>query len=88
MALMEWLFDGGRIALPALAILVAELVLARWIAGPNAAAFAANALSGLGLLGALFAALTDLGTAAVAGFLFVGLVAHLVYLAAVRRQAR
>lgn len=80
------LFDG-RIALVCAVILIIEIAFARRIAGRDTVHFAANAVSGLGLIGALYAALSQLGTAAVLACLTVGLVAHLVYLIGTIRRA-
>lgn len=82
--MMTMLVEEGWIALIAIAIMIVELVLLRLRGWPDFAPFAANALSGICLLAALYFSLTGAGTGAVAGALAASLVAHLASLVLAR----
>lgn len=81
----DW-FPIGLVVLFAMAILVAEMLLARLIPRRQRAGFIANAAAGLALLGALYAALNEAGALAVLACLAGGLTAHLAYLVIVWRD--
>jgi hypothetical protein len=78
--MFDALVSDGWVALAAAAVLVAEIAFARRIAGGGAPAFVANALSGLALIIALWAALAGIGAVTVVAALTASLFAHLVYL--------
>lgn len=79
-SLIEWLVADGKVALLAIAILVVEAVVAALLLSRGRASFAANWVSGLSLMGAVFASLAGLGTALVLACLSVAFVSHLFYL--------
>ena len=77
-ALLESLFSGGLVVALAIGVLIVEaLLLPRFAPALPRSAYLWNTLAGIGLLGALHAALAGLGLAAVAAFLALGLVGHL-----------
>lgn len=82
----EWLLQDGWIVVVAMAILTGEIALARLVPEAHRSGFMANALAGLALLGALYAALTERAGVIVLACLGVGLLAHVLYLLAIRRQ--
>jgi hypothetical protein len=84
--MLEALVADGRIALAAAFILLVELALSRRIAGAGAIDFALNTVAGLGLVGALYAALAGAGAPAVVLGLTLSFVAHLAVLARARRR--
>ena len=81
----DW-FPIGLVVVFAMAILVAEILLARLIPRRQRAGFIANAAAGLALLGALYAALNEAGAFAVLACLAGGLAAHMAYLVIVWRD--
>ncbi|MGY6710527.1 MAG: hypothetical protein ACXIVF_19565 [Rhizobiaceae bacterium] len=84
--MLDWLLQDGRVVLLAMAILIIEMALVRIFPRRHRAGFFANALAGLALLGALYAALNASGAPIVLACLAAGLVAHLGYLATIRRD--
>lgn len=79
--MLDWLLQDGRVVLLAIAILVAEIAFFRLVPRAACAGFLANAVAGLALLGALYAALNSMAAIMIAACLGVGLIAHLAYLA-------
>jgi len=79
--MLDWLIQDGRVVLLAIAILVGEIAFFRLVPRAARAGFLANAVAGLALLAALYAALNDMAAITIAAFLGVGLIAHLAYLA-------
>lgn len=79
--MLDWLLQDGRVVLLAIAILLAEIAFFRLVPLSLRAGFLANAVAGLALLGALFAALNGMAAGMIAACLGVGLIAHLAYLA-------
>ncbi len=78
--MLDWLLQDGRVVLFAIAILVAEIAFFRLVPHATRAGFLANAVAGLALLGALYAALNGMAAGIIAACLGVGLIAHLAYL--------
>ena len=79
--MLDWFLADGRIVLVAMAILLVEIAFLRLVPRAHGIGFLANAVAGLGLLGALYAAINDMAAGAIAAGLALGLVAHLAYLA-------
>jgi hypothetical protein len=93
MAMLETLVQDGTVTLIAIAVILLELAVLAGLALSKGrrptADLIANALSGLFLILALRAALVGSGAFAVAGFLGLSLVAHLVDMASrMRRPSR
>ncbi len=80
MAFLETLFESGTITLVAMAVLAIEIALIFYLrpAGLLPGPIIANGISGIGLLAALGAALTDQNFMIVAACLTLGLIGHLV----------
>lgn len=85
--MLDWFLADGRIVVFALAILLVEIAFLRLVPRTHRIGFLANAVAGLGLLGALYAAINGMATGVIAAGLALGLVGHIAYLAtlAVRR---
>ncbi len=83
MAFLETLFESGTITLVAMAVLAIEIALIFYLrpAGLLPGPIIANGISGIGLLAALGAALTDQNIMIVAACLTLGLIGHLADLA-------
>lgn len=84
-ALVDWAVADGKVVLLAVAILVLEAVVAFLILGRGRLSFAANWISGLSLLGAVYVASVGLGSIPLLGCLSVAFVSHVLYLASLRR---
>jgi len=82
-AILEQMFATGTIALVAVAFLVIEtaIIAVAWRDRKRIFPVLWNTLSGIGLLGALYAALSGAGWVACAVFLTLGLFGHLGELA-------
>jgi hypothetical protein len=83
MAFLQALFENGTITLVAMAVLAIEIALILYLRpeGLLAGPIIANGISGVGLLAALGAALTDQNFMVVAACLTLGLIGHLADLA-------
>lgn len=80
MEFLRQLFENGAIVLIAMSVLAIEIACIIWLRprGIFAGPIIANGVSGIGLLGALGAALTDRSFLLIGAFLTPGLIGHLV----------
>ena len=83
--LVDWLVADGRIALLAIVILLLEGVFAYVVLRGGRLGFAANWVSGLSLLGAIYVASAGLGSVLLLACLSAALVSHVFYLSFLRR---
>jgi hypothetical protein len=86
--MIEALIRDGSVALVAMAIIASEIAFVAVFARRRLAAFAANGLSGIGLLAALHVALVDGPPIAVAACLALAFAAHIANILLDRRSAR
>ena len=80
------LVDSGALAIVAMTIISVEILVMWFKRAPARAAFAANGMSGIMILAALGFSLSGCDAHWIAAALGLSLVAHIVYLVALRRS--
>ena len=84
--MLTGLVESGAIAVVAMAIIGAEILIMWFTRASLRAAFAANGMSGIMILAALGFSLSGFDAHWIAAALGLSLVAHIVYLVALRRS--